>query len=134
MKVYHCLNCGKENIWTHSKINKYCDNKCQQDIRSKERVRQWLEEDISWKEHLAIPQWAKREMSKRFGYKCSECGISEYNGKPLTLECDHIDGNHRNNSIQNLRLICPNCHSQTETFKNRNMGKGRPSRYKKLPA
>lgn len=59
-------------------------------------------------------------MKRRFlllvEYKCIECGISEWNSKKLTLQIDHIDGDRRNNSLENLRLMCPNCHSQTETF------------------
>jgi len=48
---------------------------------------------------------------------CSICGIGpEWNGQDLTLQLDHIDGDHRNNLLQNLRLLCPNCHSQTPTF------------------
>jgi 5-methylcytosine-specific restriction endonuclease McrA len=54
-------------------------------------------------------------------YKCAECTIeSTYNGKPLTLQLDHIDGNNGNNELSNLRFLCPNCHSQTETFGARN--------------
>lgn len=52
-------------------------------------------------------------------YKCQipECGnIGIHCGKPLTLEIDHIDGNRNNNELENLRFICPSCHSQTETF------------------
>jgi len=48
-------------------------------------------------------------------YRCEICSITEWNGKPAPLELDHIDGNHYNNDIKNLRIICPNCHAQTET-------------------
>jgi hypothetical protein len=48
--------------------------------------------------------------------KCEECGIGNvYNGKPLSMHLDHIDGNHYNHVFKNLRILCPNCHSQTET-------------------
>jgi len=50
--------------------------------------------------------------------KCEICGLTDkYNGKPLTLELHHIDGNRKNNLLQNLQILCPNCHSQTDTFR-----------------
>jgi hypothetical protein len=52
--------------------------------------------------------------------KCSVCGISTWNDNPITLQLDHIDGNNKNHILKNIRLICPNCHSQTETYCGRN--------------
>jgi hypothetical protein len=49
--------------------------------------------------------------------KCSKCGLGpEWNGEPLTIQLDHIDGNRKNFNLTNLRMLCPNCHTQTETY------------------
>lgn len=52
--------------------------------------------------------------------KCERCGISEWQGKKLTLELHHKDGNHYNNTLSNLQILCPNCHSLTEKYNGRN--------------
>ena len=55
-------------------------------------------------------------------YKCSECQIIDtYNGKPIVLQLDHINGNNKDNRLLNLRFLCPMCHSQTETFTGKNI-------------
>ena len=52
---------------------------------------------------------------------CEACGIGPiWNNKPLNCELDHIDGNPSNHLLSNLRMLCPNCHSQTETFRSKN--------------
>lgn len=48
-------------------------------------------------------------------HKCEICSNSMWNGLPIPIELDHIDGNHFNNDLVNLRIICPNCHAQTDT-------------------
>jgi hypothetical protein len=48
--------------------------------------------------------------------KCEVCGISEWNSNPINMQLDHIDGDPHNHRLENLRMICPNCHSQTETY------------------
>lgn len=55
--------------------------------------------------------------------KCDICGINKWQEKPITLQVHHIDGNPRNNVVDNLQLLCPNCHSQTDTFSGRNKSK-----------
>lgn len=57
------------------------------------------------------------------GYKCEICGIKEWNGKPIRLEIHHIDGDRTNNNMDNLQILCPNCHSQTENFRGKNINK-----------
>lgn len=52
--------------------------------------------------------------------RCAICSLSSWQGKPISLHLDHIDGNPTNNLISNLRILCPNCHSQTDTYCGRN--------------
>ena len=52
-------------------------------------------------------------------YKCQGCGISDWQDKPLTLQLDHINGHNRDNRLENLRFLCPNCHAQTDTWGNK---------------
>ncbi len=59
---------------------------------------------------------------------CEACGISEWRGKPLAIQIDHINGDAKDNCLENLRMLCPNCHSQTETFG----GKNRTKQYSRL--
>lgn len=56
-------------------------------------------------------------------HRCEVCGATEWMGKQIPIELDHIDGNHHNNDLSNLRIICPNCHAQTDTNSGRNVGK-----------
>lgn len=51
---------------------------------------------------------------------CEVCGIKDWNDRPIQMQLDHIDGNTYNHSLDNLRMICPNCHSQTDTFCGKN--------------
>jgi Zn finger protein HypA/HybF involved in hydrogenase expression len=52
--------------------------------------------------------------------KCNKCGLDEWLGESLVLELEHKDGNHFNNDRNNLEMLCPNCHSLTETWRGRN--------------
>ena len=56
-------------------------------------------------------------------YKCEICGIKEWMGKDIILEIHHIDGDKNNNKIENILILCPNCHSQTDNFRGRNIKK-----------
>lgn len=128
MTTFTCLNCDKEQPLKRNTSNKYCNNKCQQDYQHKEKVSQWLTEGNWVFKNQMIGGWMRRHVHETNNHTCTVCNLSEWNGKPITLEVDHIDGHHLNNSIDNLRSICPNCHSQTDTYKAKNTGNGRTYR------
>jgi 5-methylcytosine-specific restriction endonuclease McrA len=65
------------------------------------------------------PSLVKRLLAKGWDYRCAICGIDEWCGKRLVLHLDHITGINNDNRVENLRLLCPNCHSQTPTYCNR---------------
>lgn len=60
---------------------------------------------------------------KIFEEKCYNCNLTEWLGNKIPLELEHIDGNRRNNFIENLTLLCPNCHALTPTYRGRNRGR-----------
>jgi len=83
-------------------------------IETNRRLRQEKYEKSSWID-LPQPEKRRRVLIDQNGC-CLFCNISEWQGKPIVLALDHIDGNNRNNSRDNLRFLCPNCHSQTPTW------------------
>lgn len=56
-------------------------------------------------------------------YRCKICGINEWLGQPISLQLDHINGVNNDHRIENLRFLCPNCHSQTDTYAGKNIGR-----------
>ncbi len=113
--------CSKVKLVGHSSTakNRYCSTSCQGQHRK----------DIKFIEfcngELTKSQTIKYNLELVYGHKCFVCGISEWNGKEIVLELEHKDGNSDNNHPKNLELICPNCHSQTSTYKAKNKGNGR---------
>lgn len=126
MKIFSCLSCSSEKKFGSSSYGKYCDNKCQQDYQHKQRISKWLVDGIS--PGIKV---IRRYLKETREYKCEVCGISEWNNVQLTLEVEHKDGNSENDDPSNLCWICPNCHSQTPTYKAKNKGNGRYSRMKR---
>ena len=126
---YYCLNCGKELRNIKNSRHKYCSNACQQEYLYKEWVKQYKKDNAIAKTSKwgQIPETLRRYIFEKFENKCCLCGWSEINPytNTLPLEIDHIDGNSENNSEDNLRLICPNCHSLTKTYRGANKGNGR---------
>lgn len=74
-------------------------------------------------EDLSTDAAKKSLLIKLRGKKCEVCFHTQWCGKEIPIELDHIDGNPENGTSENLRLICPNCHAQTSTYKGKNAGK-----------
>ena len=64
--------------------------------------------------------WQREKILQDQEGKCNQCGIKKWRGQLVVLELEHKDGDRSNNSRDNLELICPNCHSQTHTWRGRN--------------
>ena len=121
IKIGNCLNCKVEIIRDSGKIiAKYCSVYCQSVFQMNLRI-------DSGKASLKT---LKNYLIKNFGNKCMECGWDKVNpvSGRVPIELEHIDGNSENNNLENLKLLCPNCHSLTTTYKALNIGNGRHSR------
>ena len=123
-----CLVCGKEPARS---FYKYCSNACQIEWQHSSYIQKWKEGKVSGLMCLGlVSRYVKKYLRDKYGDKCCLCDWSEVNSKTkvVPLVADHIDGNWRNNTENNLRLICPNCDSLLPTFAGLNRGKGRKNR------
>ena len=121
-----CSYCGKIH---RGRGENYCSTQCQNDSQRTEKVKLWLEGKIDgMRGKTQTANWIKWHLINERGNKCEICGwnqINPHTGK-IPIELEHIDGNFKNNNLENLSLLCPNCHSLTATYKSLNKGKGRP--------
>jgi len=131
---YCCKACANSRVRTDEvknkisigvKSNGYWRNenwkdKIRESNRSSEKIAKskdtWkLKRDWDTAHVQSIKKWVKEQKNNT----CEGCGLNQWNDKPLVMEVDHIDGDVNNNNINNLRVLCPNCHSQTPTWRKR---------------
>jgi len=133
-KPEDCPNCGKtfKNIYSMSSHKGHCMgvtpsyNERSQEAKDKMA---WSRgkiladhEDIFCENSRYETGYAKKAFLRLDSskYECSECQSSSWRGKNLVLELDHINGDNRDHRLENIRLLCPNCHSQTPNWRGRN--------------
>lgn len=123
-----CKNCNNF-IKTNDYRRKFCSQNCKIEFHKKKNIEKWLNGEHDGKRgKTSTAKWIKKYLIEKYGEKCMECEWSErnpYTGK-IPIELEHIDGDYTNNKEENLRLLCPNCHSLTPTYKGANKKRGRP--------
>ena len=125
-----CEVCGKI-FTTKNKNARFCCNKCSALNAHLNAYNDFLQNNEKYCRGNYTPKGFKQEFLNEQDNKCAICGCkNEHNGKPLTFVLDHIDGDASNNKRENLRLICPNCDSQLETFKSKNKNSKRRNYWK----
>lgn len=122
-KIKTCFTCGKK--LTSDNHTGYCRT-----CLTNHRIQEWLQTGtLNIKPWSTFPISCRQYIYDQQNGKCGICGMSDsWNDKPLKFILDHIDGNAANNSRDNLRLICPNCDSQLDTFKSKNKKSARTNR------
>lgn len=108
----NCKNCKKEFSYNQSQSKGvWCSNRCQGDYKLKQR----FIEGTRWNHAM------RNLLIRERGEMCERCEIVDWNGTCLVFHVDHINGDRTDNRKENLKVLCPNCHSQTETFGSKNV-------------
>ncbi len=110
---------------------KFCSYRCSKKNLYDQFIVKWLSGEISGGHWAGVSKYVKRWLIEKRGDKCERCGWCEKN--PITnkvpIQVDHADGNPENHRPENIKLLCPNCHSLTPTYGGLNRGRGRKMRY-----
>jgi len=124
IKTLKCKNCGKEFL-DYNKKAKFCCLECSNNYKKEKYYQYYLTHQDEFYGKMNI-SWLKEHILKEQNCQCAICGINNiWNDKELIFILDHIDGRANNNNRDNLRLICPNCDSQLDTYKSKNKNSDR---------
>ena len=120
MHIHICENCGIQ-FSNKCKNSRFCSNICDTQYKHKQHYKDFLENNEKYCRGNYTPKNFKKEFLKEQDGKCAICGcLPVHNNKPLNFIIDHINGDASDNRRENLRMICPNCDSQLDTFKSKN--------------
>ena len=112
-----CINCNR--LITTRNASTYCSYKCQQSYSRRIKI----------EKETASSKTMKAYLLEHHGNVCMDIECAwDFSKRPIKVELEHKDGNSENNIIKNCILLCPNCHSLTDTYKNKNKGNGRHTR------
>lgn len=122
-----CSKCGKKI--SSGNQSGLCQT-CYREKQNEDKIKHWLETgDTGCKVATTLRNVIRDYIKESQNHKCAICGLEDnWNGKELHFVLDHIDGDASNNWKDNLRLICPNCDSQLDTYKSKNKNSARTHR------
>lgn len=130
-KIRYCLNCGKQLCYS---AKKYCSCTCQSEYEYSSYIERWKNgQESGIKGRYEVSNYIRKYLFNKNHSKCQKCGWGEINPvtKLVPLQIHHIDGDCLNNDEKNLELLCPNCHSLTETYGSLNVTSSRTCRKQK---
>ena len=119
----------KGNSWAYSLVRRRMSdlNISHEEFKGKSALHIPVEKEVDPSKLFTENSKHNRSVLRRYiiknnliPYRCAICGAIEWQGKTLSLELDHINGVNNDNRLENLRFLCPNCHSQTTTYGSRN--------------
>lgn len=128
MVTFECCNCSKSKEQHRHRGMLFCSNNCRGEHKKKQKASEV-------EAGTATSGQAKRYLIAKHGNIClaPDCAW-DFTKKPINVELEHVDGNASNNRLENLTLLCPNCHSTTPTYKSKNKGNGRHYRRERYKA